>query len=212
MGENPYMEKGPSLEGKFLPIGADLLGRVEQLYARMNEAYSGVADGYGFDCTGCEDNCCTQRFHHHTLAEYFYLLEGLRKADRELAGKIIQRAREVVEAYGEEGHKGRTLPLMCPVNFDGLCHLYSHRPMICRLHGLPHLFRRPDGVTVQGGGCQRFEALHRASIRMDRTVFYTELASIEKDLRVRLGFTGRYKKTTAQMLLDMDESLRMEGQ
>lgn len=212
MEKTPYMKKESSLEEKFPPIGADLLGRVEQLYARMNEAYSGVADRYGFDCTGCEDNCCTQRFHHHTLAEYFYLLEGLRKADRELAGKILQRAREVVEAYGEEGPEGRTLPLMCPVNFDGLCRLYMHRPMICRLHGLPHLFRRPDGVTVQGGGCQRFEALHRASVRIDRTGFYTELASIEKELRARLGFEGRYRKTTAQMLLDMAESLQTEGQ
>lgn len=205
------MEEVISIDGKSPPSGAEFFGRMEKLYARMTGAYAEMAALYGFDCAGCQDNCCTQRFHHHTLAEFFYLLNGLRKADRALAGEVLRRAREVTEAYREEMPAGRIIPLMCPVNFDGLCSLYEHRPMICRLHGLPHRFRRPDGFTAEGGGCHRFELLHKAAARVERTGFYTELASIEKDLRARLGFAGRYRKTTAQMLMDMAGYLAKES-
>jgi Fe-S-cluster containining protein len=205
------MEKGTYSEGKPFHPGAEFFGRMETLYARMSRAYAEAASRYGFGCTGCKDNCCTQRFHHHTLAEFFYLLEGLRKADRALALEVLRRAGEAAGAYREEALEGRIMPIMCPANFDGLCSLYGHRPMICRLHGLPHLFRRPDGLTAEGGGCHRFVLLHRATERLDRTEFYTELASIEKGLRVRMGFAGRYSKSTAQMLLDMAEYLDKEG-
>lgn len=204
------MNEGISSGKPFHP-GAEFLGRMEKLYVQMARAYEETASRYGFGCTGCKDNCCTQRFHHHTLAEFFYLLEGLRKADRAPALEILRRAGEVAGAYQQEALEGRIMPLMCPVNFDGLCYLYEHRPMICRLHGLPHLFRRPDGLTAEGGGCHRFELLHRATERVDRTGFYTELAAIEKDLRLRLSFAGRYSKTTAQMLLDMAEYLDKDG-
>jgi hypothetical protein len=38
-----------------------------------------------------------------------------------------------------------------------------------------------------------------------------ELASIERDLRGELGVSGRYMKTTAQMLMDMAEDIDSEG-
>ncbi len=42
----------------------------------MDLKYKEAADYYGFDCTGCEDNCCFTRFFHHTLLEYLYIMEG----------------------------------------------------------------------------------------------------------------------------------------
>jgi len=196
------------------PVG-DFLSRMKAVYDAMDAAYSAVARNYGFDCAGCEDNCCTQRFYHHTLAEYYYLYEGLRTADPELARKILVKARVVVDSYRHELHAGSVLPLMCPVNFDGLCRLYEHRPMICRMHGLPHRFFKPDGTEERGGGCARFEAgfgkKSPAGGFVDRTILYTSLAAIERDIRERTLFRGRYRKTTAEMLLDMlagDERLQ----
>ena len=177
----------------------DLLGPLKTLYAGMERAYDEVAGHYGFGCEGCQDNCCTQRFHHHTLLEYYFLMEGLKRADDSLKEKILGRARDVVAQYEGETE---IQPLMCPVNFKGLCALYEYRPMICRLHGLPHSFLRPDGTAVLGNGCQRFSDNCSITRRLDRTGFYTELAGLEKQLRLALGFSGRYSKTTAEMLLE----------
>ena len=181
--------------------------RTKGIFEAVQGQYGSVASHYGFGCEGCEDNCCTQRFFHHTYAEYYYLLEGMKKAEPEVVYRIITRSRVVVDAYRKELEMGELLPLMCPVNFEGRCALYEHRPMICRMHGLPHSFRMPDGRVQEGGGCGRFDALHKADLRVDRTALYTELAMIERDLRVRLGLRGRFRKTTAEMVLDMLEHL-----
>jgi Fe-S-cluster containining protein len=178
-------------------------GRMRALYAAMDEAYDAVAKHYGFGCEGCEDNCCTQRFHHHTLAEYHYLLEGMKAAEPEPASRILVKAKIVLDSYRKEIEVGEVLPLMCPVNFDGLCGLYGHRPMICRMHGLPHRFRRPDGREERGGGCARFEEKNATDWTVDRTKEYAELAKIEGEIRKRTLRGGRYRKTTAEMLMDM---------
>jgi Fe-S-cluster containining protein len=182
----------------------DFLERMRTLYERMSAAYDTVASRYGLSCEGCAENCCTQRFHHHTLAEYYYLREGVMEADPDLVRQMLMRAHVVVDSYRREMEAGEMLPLMCPANFTGKCTLYEHRPMICRLHGLPHRFVKPDGAEVTGGGCHRFESeCGGPEERVDRTPFYTELAHIERDLRVALKRRGRYRRTTAEMLLDM---------
>jgi Fe-S-cluster containining protein len=188
----------------------DLMDRIKGIFGAMEAQYGSVASHYAFGCEGCEENCCTQRFFHHTYAEFYYLLEGMKRADPELVYRITTKARVVVGAYQKELEMGELLPLMCPVNFEGRCALYEHRPMICRAHGLPHAFRMPDGAEQAGGGCGRFEALHGAGAtgpRVDRTLLYTELAMVERDLRVRLGQRGRFRKTTAEMVMDMLDHL-----
>ena len=188
------------------------LSRIKDLYSKMDRAYEEVASKYNFSCRGCGENCCTQRFHHHTLAEYLYLSEGLKRAEYELIGRILTRARIVVGSCMKEAEIGGVLPLMCPVNEGGLCALYEWRPMICRMHGLPHSFRKPDGERVYAGGCNMLSAQSKnpsEKLRVDRTPFYGELAEIEKELRLKLGYRGRYKKTTAEMLMDI--ASEMEG-
>lgn len=39
--------------------------------------------------------------------------------------------------------------------------------------------------------------------RINRTNFYLEIAQIEREVRERLNFTGRYNKTTAEMVLSI---------
>jgi Fe-S-cluster containining protein len=180
----------------------EFVGRVQDLFNRMERSYDEVAAHYGFGCHGCDDNCCTQRFHHHTYAEYLLLLEGMKRAEPGHAKRIMERAREVTAAYAEEG-EDEVRALTCPVNEDGLCTLYAYRPMICRMHGLPHRFTRPDGSEVLGGGCHRFEADHRRDRLVDRTWAYTELAHLERELRVKLKVFDRVKMTTAELLVAM---------
>jgi Fe-S-cluster containining protein len=176
--------------------------RIASLYAEMDREYSRIAGSVGsFSCTGCTDNCCTQRFYHYTLAEYLYLMEGVKKAGRQTQELIFRRARVVAGSYEHEADAGKIFKLNCPVNQDGLCMLYEWRPMICRLHGLPHRFTMPDGNLREGGGCHKFPP--GAAEPMDRTPFYTRLAEIEKELRTETGFRQRFKKTTAEMLVDM---------
>lgn len=177
--------------------------RLRSVYSRMDSAYDEAAAHYGFSCEGCTDNCCTQRFFHYTLIEYFYLMEGVKAIARERRAEAIVRAKEITDTYEEEIREGKLLSLMCPLNFGGLCSVYAFRPMICRAHGLPHIFRRPDGTHHEGGGCHRFGEETTPEVRIDRTDFYTELASLERELREELGFAGRYRRTTAQMLMDM---------
>lgn len=186
---------------------SDFSERMEKLYEDMQKAYDDVAAHYGsFSCGGCTDNCCTQRFFHHTLAEYRYLKEGLMEAlsvDPELVRSMLIKARVVVDTYQKEAESGEILPLMCPANFEGLCRLYKHRPMICRLHGLPHRYRRPDGREERGTGCARFEGMHKTDWTVNRSRLYTDLAAVEADVRRASGFRGRYALTTAEMITNM---------
>lgn len=185
----------------------NILNRLKDLYEAMDTAYNDLAAHYGFSCKGCTDNCCSQRFYHYTLAEHYYLFEGIKKIDDEFLEKILRRAKIVTDTYYKEIEMGEILRMQCPLNFDGLCSLYEYRPMICRLHGLPHSFKRPDGEIILGTGCQRFQdEINKEEARLDRTPFYRELAEIEKDLRLTLKRYERYKKTTAQMLMDMAEA------
>ena len=184
------------------------LERLKNLYGRMDAEFGRVSSACGLACGDCDENCCTQRFHHHTLSEYMFLLEGLKAAPPGMRDTIIRRARVVVESYAHELNAGEIFKLMCPVNFDGLCALYEWRPMICRLHGVPHHFVMPDGAKKAGPGCHRVEGV--SGVSLDRTPFYTELAMIEKNIREQTGYRERVRKTTAQMIMDMSLEVDIE--
>ena len=187
----------------------EALKKIASLYSAMDAAYDEVAGRYNVSCGDCDDNCCTQRFYHYTLAEYLYLLEGVKQLPAGKRDLIFRRAKVVTESYAHEMAAGEVFKLMCPANFEGLCSLYEWRPMICRLHGVPHHFRMPDGTDRTGGGCHRIG--EGALPGMDRTPFYRTLAEIEKELREGLNYRQCIKKTTAQMLFDMAFELDIDG-
>ncbi len=181
------------------------LNRLEQIYAAMDRAYTSVADNYGFHCSGCEDNCCLTRFYHHTYLEFLYLLKGYRALGRQRQIDIRQKAESVCSALrGVEANKdGRSPRRMCPLNIKGLCCLYHQRPMICRMHGLPHELQRPNGGIVQGPGCASFEhnCGNKDTVLFDRTPFYHDMAQLEGELRQLIGVDAKIKMTVAEMIL-----------
>jgi hypothetical protein len=168
----------------------------------MDLKYKEAADYYGFDCKGCEDNCCFTRFFHHTLLEYLYIMEGYGTLDRTKQVKVKRRALEVCRKTDEAVEKGIPVRVMCPLNFDGLCLMYDYRPMICRLHGIPHELQRPGQSTMYGLGCDTFtkQCQEKELFKFDRTPFYIEMAELEKELRQAVGVRQKIKLTVAQML------------
>ena len=193
----------------------DPLRRLKQIYAAMDRAYTRVADRYGFHCNGCEDNCCLTHFHHHTFLEFLYLLKGYRSLERRERIDIRDKADAVCTAlsHAQTGKGDQPPRLMCPLNSDGRCRLYRKRPMICRMHGLPHLLRRPDGRIVKGPGCKDFESHCRdkAPVAFDRTPFYRDMARLEGELRQLIGAETRIKMTVAEMILAFWCAEKIEG-
>lgn len=187
-----------------MEIPADLEIEVTRLYSEMDRAYGQAAQRSGFECRGCDDNCCRSLFYHHTLVELLYLRAGLGALPPPVQARIRDSAGRVRRESGALNQGGEPTRVMCPLNEQGRCGLYAHRPMICRLHGVPHGLRRPDGRTISGPGCDAYyvQCGKAACAQLDRTPLYTAMADLERRLRARLGFTRRIKLTVAEMLLN----------
>jgi len=172
------------------------LEKLADLFQRMEAAYDRVAAEYGFRCEGCADNCCLTLFHHHTLLEYLYLYRGYAQLAAEERDRLRQAALQVNTALAHAREKGETVRIMCPLNRDGRCMLYNYRPMICRLHGIPHEMRGP--------GCGDFDRRSgdHPYIAFDRTPLYMEMARAEKALREALNFKEKTRLTVAQMIAE----------
>ena len=175
---------------------------ISRLFSEMDAAYKYAADQAGFACNGCEDNCCRTRFYHYTLVELLYLKSGLDTLAPTLQTCIRDRAAQACRQMAAIEPHGVVERVICPLNEQGRCVLYLHRPMICRLHGIPHELQRPDGRKVTGPGCDRFYIQSPASkhVHLDRTPLYTAMAALERRLRDHLGFSRKIKLTVAQMI------------
>ena len=118
--------------------------------------------------------------------------------------KNIRKAGRIQNCQATDlGKEGKPVRLTCPLNFEALCVLYSYRPMICRLHGIPHEFQNGAGHRVQGPGCETFDQRCSAIayLKFDRTLFYREMAGLEKEFRQSLGVNAKIRMTIAEMIL-----------
>jgi len=185
------------------PIDAAFFDRLKQIYAAMDLAYDRAAGHYGFACDGCPDSCCRSLFYHHTIMEYGYLVEGLKTLDRGKLKEVKNRALHAVVETAEAGRTGTAVRIMCPLNFDELCILYSYRPMICRLHGVPHELQKPGQNPVHGPGCGTFDrrCSHQKHFKFDRTPFYRDMAVLEQEVRQAMGTNKKIRMTVAEMIL-----------
>ena len=171
------------------PTRQTLFRKLAALYGRMADAYAGSAGEIGLSCAGCEKNCCTSYFQHHTYIEWAYLWQGLRVLDEARREDYLGRARAYVRESQAALVRGEAPSTMCPLNDDGPCGVYAHRLMICRMHGVPNRIVRPDGRAIAFPGCFKSQALTaerreqgRETPVLDRTPLYTELVRLEMDL------------------------------
>jgi Fe-S-cluster containining protein len=181
------------------------LDRLRALFAEMDAAYTRAAAAAGFDCRGCGESCCRSRFHHHTALEVVFLREGFGSLPPGEREEVLAVARSVAAAQAAPAAEEAASPRpMCPLNTEGRCRLYSHRPMICRLHGVEHELHPPGRPVIIGAGCREFERCRgtaRPGERFDRTPFYARLAALESEFREAEGLRRRIKLTIAEMLL-----------
>jgi len=177
--------------------------RLQKIFGDMDRKYDIAAQSYGFQCRGCEENCCRTRFYHHTYLEYLYLRQGFGSLDASQQRALRTEAAEVCRQTELADNEGRAVRLMCPLNKDGMCTLYAFRPMICRLHGIPHELQKPGQPVMHGPGCGLFEQQCSAKpyFKFDRTRFYFEMARLENEFKQAAGLSGRARLTIAEMLI-----------
>ncbi|MCG8531362.1 MAG: hypothetical protein MI749_11925 [Desulfovibrionales bacterium] len=181
-------------------------GKLAALYKRMADAYSETASQAGLSCAGCEDNCCYSYFQHHTYIEWAYLWKGLHALPDEKRKYFIECATDVVAQYNTALANNERPHVMCPLNEDGLCGLYEHRLMICRMHGTKNVMVLPNGEHRYFQGCYKFrqqvEGLEDFQIPMlNRTPFYQELAQLE------IKFAGSALQTAPRVNLTLAEMI-----
>ncbi len=170
-------------------------------YTTMDRAWEMTASQYNFQCKGCEDNCCTSLFFHHTFVEKAFLIHGVGQLAQDIKKEAQDRAKIYYNKTFPAGKMPESRKIMCPLNQDGRCLVYGYRPMICRLHGLPHELHKPGASPFKGPGCPAGQFDSAPYIPFDRTPFYKKMAKIEIKFRQSTGKVGKIKETVAQMLL-----------
>jgi hypothetical protein len=191
------------------PTRQTIFRRLAALYARMEAQYQAAAVELGLDCQGCTQNCCVSHFQHHTRVEWAYLWQGLKALPEEKRQIYLTRAKENLDSVQKSLAVGMTPNVMCPLNDDGLCGVYGHRLMICRLHGVPNRLSLPDGRTMNFPGCWQAQDLVKEREAkgelvpvMERTPLYKELMLLERDfLGKRFGKEPKVDLTLAEMLV-----------
>jgi Fe-S-cluster containining protein len=138
-------------------------------------------------------------------------VEGLHTLDSGVRQTIKKQALTVSARMADADRRGKPLRIMCPLNRNKRCMLYPYRPMICRLHGIPHELQRPGGNLIRNPGCDAFFNQCRQHgktdyIRFDRTPFYRQMAALEQELRRETGYADKIKLTIAQMLVTITDS------
>jgi len=167
------------------------------LFDQMDRSWNQVAAEYHFECNGCEDNCCRSLFFHHTYIEKAYLLKGFHTLHKHLKKIVIARAETYCDQTFFQGSNSKGMKIYCPLIEKERCLLYTYRPMICRLHGLPHELGTPELKP----GCNAGMFDDKSYIKFDRTPFYRQMAQLEMNFRQGIHTPRKIKQTVAQMLL-----------
>lgn len=183
-------------------IQAPFFKRLETLYAQMDTAWEKAAAHYGFVCRGCANSCCATEFYHYTYIEIHYLLKGVETLKAPMIKTIREKAKAACTAIAEAKATGQPVRVMCPLNNNGLCRLYKYRPMICRLHGIPHELKKPEATPVRHPGCTDGTPLFNAGTyyRFDRTPIYAEMAKLEMEYRSSTDNQARIRQTIAKII------------
>ncbi|MDP2849050.1 MAG: YkgJ family cysteine cluster protein [Humidesulfovibrio sp.] len=190
------------------PLKNPILRRLRELYTRMDQAYAASASAIGLTCQGCKDSCCESLFRHHTYVEWTDLALGFAALPAPRQAEIRAQAADYLRIH-QNALPGMRPRVPCPASVESegalVCGIYEHRPMVCRLHGVPNVLMRSGGQQSAFPGCDRAQDLAKTCepALLDRTPLLSELARLEMDLlgRERMGKLPRVDLTIAEMLL-----------
>jgi Fe-S-cluster containining protein len=194
---------------KEITLSSELTKEIAAIYQAMQEGYDRVSNEVGLTCEGCSDNCCDSYFRHHTYSEWAYLWQGLHQLNPEELERIVSRAKEYIAQSAKPLAEGKHPEIMCPLHDNGLCSLYHHRMLVCRMHGIPATLTRPDGQSMRFPGCFRCQEIVKEKYEpetdapaMDRSQLFRRLAALEASLlEERSHLYPRVKKTLAEMII-----------
>ena len=110
---------------KEIILSPEMSRELADIYATMELQYDAVAGKVGLSCSGCPDNCCDSYFLHYTYSEWAYIWEGIRALDDETLEKIVERSKRYVEESQKILQRKERPKLLCPLNDEGLCTLFS---------------------------------------------------------------------------------------
>ena len=185
-----------------------MIVQVEEIYKKLQSQYDRAAKILSFSCYGCPDNCCDSYFLHHTYVEWAYLWIGFRQLEAERQDSLRQRSEGWLIESEKALSAGRRPQLMCPLNENGLCVLYTHRLLVCRTHGVPARMIKPDGQELRFPGCFRCQEIVAGYSPGDeppfveRTILLHNLADLENELlRGKRHLFPRVRITIAEMLV-----------
>jgi hypothetical protein len=195
---------------KEIILSPEMSRELTDIYATMELQYDGIASKISLSCSDCPDNCCDSYFLHYTYSEWAYIWEGIRALDNETLEIILDRSKRYVEESQKILQRRERPKLLCPLNDEGLCILYSHRLMICRLHGIPASMTRPDGQALKFPGCFRCQEIIQKNYQketdvpfMNRTELLGRIAALESEL---LGgkrhLFPKVRRSIAEMIAD----------
>jgi len=189
-------------------LSAVMIERIGEIYQRLQGEYDRAAKILDFSCYGCPDNCCDSYFLHHTYVEWAYLWIGFRQLEAERQDSLRRRSQSWLLESEKALVAGKRPQLMCPLNENGLCVLYTHRLLVCRTHGVPARMIRPDGQELRFPGCFRCQEIVAGSPLGDeppfveRTALLHNLASLENELlQGKRHLFPKVRMTIAEMLV-----------
>lgn len=178
-----------------------------ELFRDIDQVYSITTERLGFSCKGCDGaKCCSVDLIVHTASEQNLLEGGVRTLAPDLRDNVVARAAQMVKAKHKDPNGASYRDSVCALNFNGMCALYHHRPMICRLAGLPHKILKPDGSEITGPGCHVFHSRFQdppIDGIIDRSQFYRRMAELETDI-IKISKCRTKPRTIAEIIWEME--------
>ena len=185
-----------------------VLAAWDEEFARNRELH-----GTRIGCrAGCSD-CCHQLF-QITEPEAARIWQGMQALEPGEAERIRMKARlyvddrrQMVAQQGEPEAWGSLPPagarLACPALLDGVCQIYSHRPLICRKFGVP-LWNpdRPGRVYACELNFRNGEAIEDSHLIQIQTGLHEEWKSVQADYNLQGGPRDSQPITIARAILE----------
>ncbi len=175
-----------NISQKEISLDRKLSEELSEIYQDMENGYDLIANQINLSCHGCPDNCCDSYFLHHTYCEWAYLWQGFRTIQGNRRAEITDKAERYIKNAEVLLAKKQRPQIPCPLlGKDGLCNLYKHRMLVCRMHGVPADMTRPDGQSMRFPGCFRSQEIiaekypqEKNIPAMDRTRLFHRMVSV----------------------------------
>jgi Fe-S-cluster containining protein len=194
----------------------DLFNEYKQLVAKGDAAFETIERDYG-PCVKCKPQCsdCCHAIFGLFLIEAAYIQEQFNKLDRKVRREILsnaekyekalQKVEERLEAHEGDPHmKSYALSkerVRCPLlNQNNECIIYPHRPITCRVYGIPTAIQGKARVC----GKAAFES-GESYPTFDLDACYKELYRLSRELLVQMGQSDMEK---ASLLISVAKVLK----